>query len=307
MKKANPYTPIIQPELDIFSVGSVEPNKFLAKQRLKTKPEIIFFGSDSWSISVLQPLEDNFDVVAVVTVPDSPIANYFKGPVLTPDKFDENFISINYQLLTTDLFVVASYGKIIPQLILDIPKYGSLNVHPSLLPKYRGASPIQETILNGDKTAGVTIIKMDEKMDHGPVIITKQISLSGQEDFLTLINILFRAGAELLVDIIPDFIAGKCPLEEQNHGQATFTKLLKKEDGYFDINNPPSLEKLDRMIRAYSTWPGVWTLWEVESAKGKVKRVVKLLPGGKIQMAGKKPLTIKDFLNGYPNFPLKNL
>lgn len=270
----------------------------------RTKCRIIFFGSDTWSIHVLKALEDNFQVNAVVCAPDSPIANYFKGPILTPKKLDENF---NSELLTlnSELFVVASYGKIIPKSILDIPKCGALNVHPSLLPIYRGPSPVPTTILNGDKETGVTIIKMDEQMDHGPIITTKEITLSGQEDFAELINKLFRAGAELLVDIIPDFIAGKLPLKEQDHDKAVYCKLMKKEDGFFDINNPPSPEKLDRMIRAYTPWPGVWTRWS-SSAKAsgdKNNKIVKLFPEGKIQMEGKKILPLKDFLNGYPDFP----
>jgi methionyl-tRNA formyltransferase len=172
-----------------------------------------------------------------------------------------------------------------------------------LLPKFRGPSPVPATILSGDKTTGVTIIKMDEQMDHGPIVFTKEISLSGQEDFIELINKLFQLGGELIVEIIPDFIVGKISLKEQDHEKATYCKMMKKEDGYFDINNPPSPEILDRMIRAYTPWPGVWTKWNLN---GKEK-MVKFLPRNLMQMEGKKILPRKDFLNGYPNFPLKNL
>jgi len=261
--------------------------------------EIVFFGSDPWSIYVLQALEDNFDVKAVVTALNSAVANYFKGQVLTPDILDANFLASHFASLASDLFVVASFGKIIPKSILDIPKKGALNVHPSLLPKYRGASPIPTTILNGDRKTGVTIIKMDEKMDHGPIVATRKISLTGQEKFSDLINKLFQLGAELLIEIIPDFIRGKIKLKPQNHTRATFTKVLEREDGYFDINNPPDPEKLDRMIRAYFPWPGVWCKW-----KGKI---VKFLPNNMLQMEGKKVISMKDFLNGYPNFPLANI
>ena len=297
MKKANPQPQIIPntPEMDLIKLR--EMNKYLGKLNIKEVPEIIFFGSDSWSIHVLKALEDNFNVKTVVCTPDSPVANYFKRPILTPNKLDNKFLVSHLSFLTSDLFVVASYGKIIPKEILDITKYGALNIHPSLLPKYRGASPVPSTILNGDTETGVTIIKMDEKMDHGPIVSLRKISLSGQEDFILLINKLFQSGARLLVKIIPGFIEGKVSLQEQNHKNASYTKVLERADGYFDINNPPEPEFLDRMIRAYSPWPGVWCKW-----KGKI---VKFLPGGKLQMEGKKPISLNDFLNGYPDFPLK--
>lgn len=257
--------------------------------------KIVFFGSDPWSILVLKQLEEKFDVQAVVCAPGSPIANYFKGPILTPERLDSNFLS-ELKTHNPSLFVVASYGKIIPQNILDIPRNGALNIHPSLLPKYRGASPVPTTILNGDKTTGVTIIKMDEKMDHGPIVSTKKISLSGQEDFNELINKLFQEGADLLIKILPDFIKGKIKLTAQNHQAATFTKLLRKEDGFFEISSPPTPEKLDKMVRALNPWPGVWTNWN--------GKVVKFLPKNMMQIEGKKPVIQKVFQNGYPNFPI---
>ncbi len=304
MKKVGPNPQIVPTEAGVLQIKEEDVKKYLTKVNVKETPGVVFFGSDSWSILVLKELEDNFDVQAVVCAPDSAVSNYFKGPVLTPEKLDENFqfLISNFKI---QIMVVASYGKIIPQAVLDIPKFGALNVHPSLLPKYRGASPVPATILNGEKTTGVTIIKMDAKMDHGPIVSTMEISLSGQEDFLELINKLFRAGAELLVKIIPDYLAGKVPLKEQNHEEATFTKLLKREDGFFDLPagrqelTPSELEQLDRMIRAYSPWPGVWTKWK--------ERIVKFLPSEMVQIEGKKPVTWKVFLNGYPDFPIKNL
>src|SRR3989344_9156021 len=213
--------------------------------------KIIFFGSDNFVLPVLKILEDNFEVVGVVTTADSPISKHFQGPVFTPDKLDDNF-KFKILNLKLDLGVVASYGKIIPEDILNIPQYGFLNVHPSLLPKIRGASPVPATILSGEKWSGVTIIKMDAKMDHGPIIYTSKISLSRKEDTPTLITKLFQEGAEELVGIIPDYIEGKVNLKEQNHEKATFCKMMKKENGYFEITAPPSAEILARMIRAYS-------------------------------------------------------
>jgi len=288
---------IITTSHGIFPIKNEEIKKYLRKARRQTV-EIVFFGSDPWSIYVLNSLEDNFDVKAVVTASNSSVADYFKGPILTPVKLDENFISYHSSLISCDLFVVASYGKIIPQSILDIPKYGALNIHPSLLPKYRGPSPVPATILNGDKETGVTIIKMDSKMDHGPIVSTSKISLSGQEDLPVLITKLFQLGAELLVKIIPDFVAGRLKPKAQNHSKATFCPRLTRKSGYFDITSPPDTPTLDKMIRAYSPWPGVWTNWK--------RRIVKFYPEGKIQMEGKKVLSLNDFLNGYPDFPLKS-
>jgi methionyl-tRNA formyltransferase len=260
--------------------------------------KIVFFGSDPWSLLVLKNLEKHFEIAAVVTTPKSAVSNYFKGLVLTPERLDENFLS-QISNLQFQIAVVASYGKIIPQSILDVAQSGFLNVHPSLLPKYRGPSPVPATILNGDKETGVTIIKMDAEMDHGPIILTKKIKLLGQEDFTILITKLFQLGTQALIEVIPDFVAGKIKLQEQNHAKATYCERMKKENGYFELTHPPSKEKLDRMIRAYDPWPGVWTRWN--------GKVVKFYPGGRTQMEGKKILSLKDFLNGYPNFPLKSI
>lgn len=270
------YPQIIPTSTPIFPIKEEDIKKYLYKMP-RHNIEVIFFGSDPWSIHVLKALEDNFDVKKVVT------AN-------TSDALDSDF-------LASDLFVVASYGKILPKAMLDIPKYGALNVHPSILPKYRGPSPVPATILAGDKKTGVTIIKMDEKMDHGPIVATKEISLSGQEDFTFLINKLFQLGAKLLVEIINDFIAGQIKLKPQNHSQATYSPLLTRKSGFFNLDKPPEI--LDRMIRAYYPWPGVWTRW-----RGKI---VKFYPEGKIQMEGKKVMSMKDFFNGYPDFPIKNI
>jgi methionyl-tRNA formyltransferase len=196
-----------------------------------------------------------------------------------------------------DLIVVASYGKILPKEQIETPKYGALNVHPSLLPKYRGPSPLQAAILNGDRVSGVTILKLDEQMDHGPILAKKEVELSEDETFDSWSKKGFEIGAEMLVDLIPDYISGKLSPTSQDDTQATYCKLVKKEDGYFEIDKVP--ENLDRMIRAYYPWPGAWTKWN--------GKVVKFLPGGQVQMEGKKATDLKSFLNGYPDFPIKEL
>lgn len=284
--------------------------------------KIVFFGTPDFVIPILKSLEDNFEVVGIVTAPDkvvgrkqiltpSPIkfwtltsqprqtrSGEAEKKIFTPEKLDNDFIS-HLSLSTYHLFVVAAYGKIIPQEVLAIPKYGALNVHPSLLPQERGASPIQSVILKGEKETGLSIIKMDEKMDHGPIVFTKKISLSNTDNFQTLSKKMFDISAEVLPQVIKDFISGKIKPIKQNHDLATFNKIITKENGFFDINNPPDSEVLDRMIRAYYPWPTAWTKWG--------NKIVKFLPNRMVQLEGKKPTKLEDFLRGYPNFPIKSI
>ncbi len=214
-------------------------------------------------------------------------------------------------LQEADLAVVAAYGHILNKQELEAPKYGCINIHPSLLPKYRGPSPIQTAILNGDKVSGITIIKMDEEIDHGLIIYQEKLELSDIDNFDILSKKMFLKAVAVLPKIIEDFTSGKIDPIPQNHSQVTFCQHLTRESGFFDINNPPEAEKLDRMIRAYYPWPGVWAKWN--------GKIIKFLPASShpeldsgsikflVQMEGKKPISFKDFLNGYPDFPLKNI
>lgn len=279
-----------------------------------SKLKIIFFGTPSFVVPVLQNLAQNFNLVGVVTAPDQKVGRKQlltptavklaseklglpKDNIFTPNKLNEETTQ-KIKNLQPELIVVAAFGKIIPQAILDIPKYGALNIHPSALPKYRGPSPIQEALLNGDKESTVTIMKIDAQMDHGPIVFTKVIILSEQDNFDTLSTKMFQVGAEALVEIIPDFTLGKIKPREQNHQLATFTHHISKEDGYFDINNPPPPEKLDRIIRAYYPWPNAWTKWN--------GKIVKFYPNAFVQLEGKQSVLFSDFLHGYPDFPLRS-
>jgi len=273
-----------------------------------THPRIVFFGTPQLGVQVLEKLIlTGFKPVAVVTREDKPagrgqkstpppvkiIAEKYKICVLQPKKLKDNQeIISNLKNFSPDLFIVAAYGRIIPREILDIPKYGTLNVHPSLLPKYRGASPIQSAILNGDEETGVTIILLDEELDHGPIIAQEKVPITKTETTQSLTEKLGKLGAKLLADIIFDWIEGKIKPRNQNHKKATFTKILTKEDGYIDLSNPPSPKKFNLMVRAFYPWPGTWTKWQ--------NKIIKFLPENLIQPEGKKPMTIKEFLNGYP-------
>ena len=152
-----------------------------------------------------------------------------------------------------DLFLVVAYGKIIPEDIINIPKLGSINIHYSLLPKYRGASPVESAILNGDKETGISIQKMEYKMDTGPIIAQEKVEIGNEEKAGDLRKRLIKIGGELLVKILPDFIDGKIKLTPQDGSLASVCKKIKKEDGLIDLNDDP--KKNYNKFRAYVTWP----------------------------------------------------
>lgn len=198
--------------------------------------------------------------------------------------------------VSPDLFVVAAYGKILSAELLAIPKYGALNIHPSLLPQYRGPTPVQTALLNNDTETGVTIIKLDEEIDHGPILAQVKEPILPNDTAQTLHERLFKIGSKLLIEHIPSYVSGKLKPIPQDDTKATYTEHLTRESGYIDSNNPPPKEKLERMIKAYYPWPGAWSKWMKD---GKWK-ILKFLPENKLQVEGGKPMSIKDFLNGYP-------
>jgi len=152
-----------------------------------------------------------------------------------------------------ELFLVVAYGKIIPEEILNIPKFGSINIHYSLLPKYRGASPVESAILNGDTETGITIQKMEYKLDSGAIITQEKIEIKSDEKAQELRSRLIKIGGELLVKSLPNFINGKIELIPQNENEVTFCKKIKKEDGLINLNDDPI--KNYNKFRAYATWP----------------------------------------------------
>lgn len=241
-----------------------------------TKPKIVFFGSDKYSQIVLNALKKDvrFELV--------------ENPALA------------------DVGVLASYGKILSAQEVQAPKKGILNIHPSLLPKYRGATPVPSAILAGETETGVSIIKLDEKVDHGPIVSQIRLSIVPTDTSQTLLEKAFAAGAQKLLEILPDYIEGKIALQPQNHSQATFTKRFTRDDGQIDWQKSP--EYLERFIRAMFPWPGAFTLLRSASFAGQVKRLKILsahLENGKlvldqVQLEGKKPVSFKQFCEGYP-------
>ena len=233
-------------------------------------------GTPELSRASLEKLAGKFPIAAVVTQPDKPrgrdlklqfspvkiLAGKLKLPVLQPARArDEKFIS-ELRELKPNLIVVVAYGQILPQTILDLPKFGCVNVHTSLLPKYRGASPIQSAILNGETDTGVTIMKMDAGLDTGGIISQALTPILPEDNSQTLHDRLAQLGAELLVETIPDYIAGKIQPKPQPADGASHAAKIKKEDGKIDWNEPA--EKILNRLRAFTPWPGAFTFLPAE-------------------------------------------
>ncbi len=238
----------------------------------------------------------SYKLDAIITTPDKPAG---RGLVLTAPpvkKYTQENLpntpllqpeNLKTFKLDCDLAIVASYGKILPKELIDQSKYGFLNVHPSLLPKYRGATPIQSVILNGDEETGVTIMLIDEKMDHGPIIAQDKKQKVQNKSFKELERELAEVGGDLLVQTLPRWLNGKVKPQEQEHEKATYTKLIKKEDGLIDPNGDPVLNW--RKFRAYTPWPGIYffdqngkrvKITQAEFIDGQFK-ILKVIPEGR--------------------------
>lgn len=258
---------------------------------------IIFFGNTKYSTIGLKIINSIYPISLVITIPDSPVKQLAKKiniPTLETDKLDQDIINKIAQL-KPDFAVVEDYGLILPKQLLDLPKYAPLNIHHSLLPKYRGPSPAPTAILGGEEISGVTIIRMNEEVDAGDILAQQKYTLSYDETTESLLNKLNEMGGNLMISVIKQYCQGSQKPIPQDPRKATYTKHFTKQDGYFDVNKPPESEVLDRMVRAYHPWPGTWTKWK--------DKIVKFLPNGLLQMEGKKAISYKDFLNGYPDFP----
>lgn len=227
----------------------------------------MFFGGEPLSVPVLEKLYKNgFVPQVIVCNPDKPAGRNLEitppptkrwaikhnVPVLQNEKLDQPFAK-KLKALNCDLGIVVSYGKIIPKEIVNLPKLGLINIHPSLLPLYRGPAPIVSAILNGDKETGVTIIKIDEEMDHGPILAQEKINLGGDELREDLEKTLAELGGELLVKTLRAYIDGNIEMKNQDHSKATYVKKITKADGEIDLGDDGL--KNWRKFRAYHTWP----------------------------------------------------
>lgn len=235
--------------------------------------KIIFMGTAELSCASLEALarDKQFSVAAVVTQPDKPkgrdlrlqpspvksLAQKLDLPVLQPMRARDELFIAELRELKPDLIVVVAYGHILPPAILDLPKFGCLNVHTSLLPKYRGAGPIQWAIANGETETGVTVMKMDAGLDTGPIISQRRTPILPVDDSATLHDRLALLGAELLVETIPDYVAGKIQPQPQPAEGASYAPKIKKEDGRIDWKLPA--KTIWNRLRAFTPWPGAFT------------------------------------------------
>lgn len=300
------------------------------------KNKIIFLGTPEFALPILEKLiNSEYKPMAIFCAPDKPVgrqqiltpppvkvlAQKYKLPVYQPANKKE--LAEQIAELKPDLILSAAYGIIVPQEVLNIPKFGCLNIHPSLLPKYRGASPIQTAILNGDTESGATIFKMDAKMDTGAIIAKETLPMSGQKITTPeLSKKLAELSADLLLNILPDWLAGKIKPEAQNEVLASYTKIIAKEDG--QIHWQKTAKEIERQIRAFFPWPGSFSgqpkikILEAEaSEKNYGKQIGEIfltdtdqltiqtgagtLIVKKLQAEGGKPLPAADFIRGHNN------
>jgi len=288
---------------------------------MNQKVKFVYFGSPDFSTFVLDELEQaGFVPALVVTRPDEPAG---RKHTLTPTPVklwaevrgipveeSLNFENWKMKIGNFDLGILAAYGKIIPDPILNIFPKGILNIHPSLLPKFRGPTPVQSAILAGEKEMGVSVILLDKEMDHGPIL--KQVSgysLQGV-DYRKATEDLFRLGGQMLIKIIPDWIAGKIKSKEQNHTQATYTKkftngeaFIKPEtitghqvsEGTPGVQQMQEVEYAMRQVRALNPEPGTWTIVRSKNKELRIKILsakiedgklvpVRVIPAGKKEM-----------------------
>ena len=241
---------------------------------------VVFMGTPSFAVPVLAALLDSkHQMVGVYTQPDrpagrrqrlsaSPVKEFALGrglPVFHPSSLRRPEAQDELRALSPDVIVVAAYCKLLPPGVLEIPPLGSLNVHPSLLPRYRGPSPVVAAILNGDDVAGVTIMRLDVGMDTGPIVDQYQTRIGPDESVEDLTQRLFEMGAERLVEVLPGWASGEIEARSQDESEAVVTKLLTKEDGHIDWSLPAPA--IVRQVRAFHPWPGSFTQWHGETVK----------------------------------------
>lgn len=248
---------------------------------------IIFMGTPDFALPSLEALyQHQYNIQAVVTQPDRPIGRkkeLHPTPVkqwavehgirvLQPEKLSQSKELEEIIQLKPDLIITAAFGQFLPQSILDAPRYGCLNVHGSLLPKYRGGAPIQYAIMNGDKETGITIMEMVKKMDAGDIITQSAIPITKTDDAGTIFDKLSQLGAQLLVETIPQYVAGQLTPQPQDESKATYSPNITREQEKINWQN--SASEIDCLIRALHPWPIAYTLWQGKRLKVWQARVV---------------------------------
>ncbi|MGB9608735.1 MAG: methionyl-tRNA formyltransferase, partial [bacterium] len=275
---------------------------------------IVFWGTPHWALYPLEALKEREEIVGVVCQPDKPagrglsiqapptkqFALSHSIPVLQPDNLrDPSFVE-KLKELSPEMCVIAGYGKYIPPEILSIPPYGFINLHPSLLPRWRGADPVRWTILEGDDRTGITIHYASERMDAGDIILQKEVPIFPDDTYGSLCERLFKEGAVLLLSAISLIKEGKAPRIPQNEDKATYAPPLKKEDFRIDWGN--SAERIERLIRAGNPSPGAFTffkgkmlkIWEGKAIEeeGETGRIIRIEKEGIVVACGEGSLIL---------------
>lgn len=296
--------------------------------------KIVFMGTPEFSVPILEALIKNYAVVGVVTQPDRPagrggkirispikqVALDHNLPVFQPEQIRKKEAIETLKAWDADVYIVAAFGQILPQALLDIPPHGSLNVHASILPRWRGASPINASILAGDAETGVTIMKMDAGLDTGDMVSIATTPITPDETAQTLHDKLSQLGADLLLDTLPRYLSGELIPQPQPEQGVTYAPQIEKEQGLIDWSRTATY--IDRLVRGFTPWPSTFTTWNGKQLKihrgtvgtgtAMIGQVIeqdgKLAIGTgdglyfplEVQLEGKKRVSITDFLRGYP-------
>jgi methionyl-tRNA formyltransferase len=293
---------------------------------------IVFMGSPDFALPALRALAGAYEVVGVVTQPDRAsgrgremkappvklLAQEFNIPIMQPDRLKQSEATEQLRAWAPDLIVIAAFGQILRKDVLELPRYGCINIHASLLPRWRGAAPINAAILAGDEETGVTIMQMDVGLDTGPMLAKRSIRLTRDDTTGSVLQALSTLGAALLLETLPDHFSGRLQPVPQPKEGATYAPMLKKEDGKLDFTS--DVHELERRVRAFNPWPGAFmdfdgTVLKVHRAHVEAgdtsageRLIVQNQPavgarGGllvldEVQPAGKKPMNGKSFLAG---------
>jgi len=308
---------------------------------------VLFMGTPDFAVPVLNSIFENHTIVSVVTQPDRPKGRghsvqftpikqhicsnvnkrFVSIPLMQPEKIDKQETISALTNLNADIFVVAAYGEILPKKILTIPKFGCVNVHASLLPKYRGASPIHYAIKDGEKKTGITIIQMDRGIDTGDIILKREIEINEDDSFGVVHDKLSKLGGECIAEALKQIEKGKANRVKQDDALASYAPVLKKTDGLIDWHSDS--KKIINHIRSFDPWPGTFSyldgqlvkIWKCSDANGTTKYEKKFyIPGTvissfaadgiiiktgdgavsieELQVSGGKRMTAKDFLRG---------
>ena len=298
--------------------------------------KIVFMGSPDFSLSTLRALAKTHEVMGVVTQPDRAsgrgrelkappvkgLAQELGIPVIQPERLKQPEAMEQLRAWAPDLIVVAAFGQILRKDVLELPRFGCINVHASLLPRWRGAAPINAAILAGDDETGVTIMKMDAGLDTGPMLSKRSIRLAPEDTAGSVFEKLSQLGADLLIETLPEYLSGKLTPQPQREEGMTYAPMLKKEEGKLDFTQDAN--DLERRVRAFNPWPGAFMDFdgtflkvhrshvEAGNATAGQRLVIRNQPAvgarsgllvlDEVQPAGRKSMSGKSFLSGARNW-----